>query len=105
MRRLEELELWLTESLTIDETVENCCIRGVATCRKLKAISVRRAGDTEGSGLRQEIPSRERELQDKARAILRSKIKKRSPLEKARADERERRVATSGTDSTDDVST
>ena len=102
MRRLEDLELWLTESLAIDETVENCCIKGVATCRKLKAISVRRAGDTEGGGLRQESPSRERELQEKARAILRSRAKK---MEKARMNERERSVATLGTDSTDDVST
>ena len=104
MRRLEELELWLTEPVAIDETVEECCVKGVATCRRLKAITLRTA-EAEGDGADQEQPSKKMELQDKLHAILESKAKKGIPSAEDHTDEGEWSEALSSVNSNDEIST
>ena len=73
LRSLEELDLWLTKPVVVDETVEECCINGVKVCKRLKVVRFKREDDCE-EGADQELVARDKELEGKANSLLTSRI-------------------------------
>ena len=81
IHQLEGLELCLRKPVMTDETIVDCCMRGISSCANLKVVRLRRydPGDDERSD--EELLSRDREFQEKVDAILQSKACRRQRLE------------------------
>lgn len=73
MRGLEELELRMKKPIVTDETVEDCCIRGIARCGKLGSIRLRRDRGTDDEDPDQELLARDRALEDRVNVMLKTR--------------------------------